>query len=128
METKKALLTIIVILAFALIVTSVSQLTGFSVNSATIITVTPNTILPGDQVDIKVTPGQDIESKITILKSPSMTRVESLDLSCGTFKCKKGQVVSVSYKTSATEQPAKYIVKAYDLNGKDAGSASFTIL
>ena len=128
MDNKKALLTIIIILAFALIATSLSQLTGYSVNAPTTISVSPSSILPGDTVTITVDPGQAIKEELTIYRSPSMVRVDTVSLSCGGYKCDRGDIKSVTYTTSLSEQPTKYIIKAYTTDEEEAGSGSFNIL
>ena len=128
MDNKKALLTIIIILAFALIATSLSQLTGFSVNSPTTITISPSSILPGDTVTITVNPGQNIKEELTVYRSPAMVRVDTINLDCGGYKCDKGEVKSTTYRTDVSEQSSRLIVKVYNTNGEEAGSGSFNIL
>lgn len=128
METKNALLTVVVILAFALIVTSLGQLTGFSVNDPSRVTITPESILPGDTVSIVVNPGQEINNEVVIYKLPSDARVEQLKLECGGYRCVKGQVASATYTTSLTDSSGDYVVRIYNLNGEEVGSGRFTVL
>jgi len=128
MDTKKSLITIIAILAFALIATSIGQITG-NATSTSVVTINPKSILPGDTITISVTPNQQINKEITIIKSPSGVRVDTLNLNCDGFKCAIGKTVSATYRMSASAQSGRYIIKVKDIyNKKEVGSGSFEVI
>lgn len=127
MDTKKALLTIIIILAFALIVTSLGQLTGYTITNPTTITISPPSVLPGDKITITVNPGQKIKDQINVYKLPSDTRVAVKDLDCMGF-CSKDEMGSTTMTLSLSEQPGKYVVRAYDPKGNVIGSGYYEVV